>query len=183
MRSNGAKEIALSGISAALALIAIVGAVYIQFSTITMFVLAGIFTMLPLTKGYWKGSVLCYIAVSILGFLIGNIRSLPYIIFFGIFSIVQWLIDIVLINVKPLEKVPKWIKIGGGYVIKLSLLQLSLYLLWLFAHILFANMEIFGLKIEYWMIAVFGMPIYILYDILMHCVFVVLKRFVDKRIK
>lgn len=183
MKSKGAKEIALSGISAAFALIAMAGAVYIKFSTVTMFVLAGVFTMLPLTKGYWKGSIMCFIVVSILGFLMGNIRSLPYIIFFGIFAIFQWVIDIIVIGNHKLDKIPKWTKIAVGYLVKLGVLQLSIYLLWLTAHIIFAEMNIFGLEIKYWMVAVFGMPLYVAYDVLMHFVFVNLKKFIDKRIK
>ena len=82
--------IALSGISCAMALICVVGSIYVEFMTLTFAVLAAVFVQMPLTQKYWVGGILSYVATSILAFVIGNINSLPFILFFGAYAIIQW---------------------------------------------------------------------------------------------
>ena len=85
--------IALSGISCALALICVVGSIYVEFMTLSLAVLSAICIQMPLTQKYLLGGILSYVSTSIFAFLIGNINALPFILFFGAYVLVQWLIE------------------------------------------------------------------------------------------
>lgn len=180
MRSKGAKEIALSGISSAMAIIAVTAAVFVEPLTITMNVIAGLFIMLPLTKNYWKGSIMSYIVSSIAAFFIGNINSIPFIVFFGVYSIILWALDFKFIQVKQL---PLWLIYLISWIIKIAFFQLVIFIVWTFMNVVVIEMNFFGLKITYWLVTVIGTVFCVLYDILMHFVYFYLKKFVDTKIK
>lgn len=179
MRNTKSYEIALSGISGALSLIAVTLAVFVEPMTLSFNAIAGVCLMLPLTKNYWKGGILSYVVVSILAFFIGNINSLPFIVFFGSYAVVQWLLDIKLAS-KVNNKIIKYLII---WLIKLAYYEVAIAILWAFMKVLFAEMNFFGLEITYLLLSLGGIILFVLYDILMHFVYKNLKYLVDRKIK
>ena len=83
MRKLTGKETALSGISAALAIVFILGAVYVPNLTLSCYVLAAISVSLPLIKNLVISSMLSYIASSLVAFLLASVQVMPFILFFG----------------------------------------------------------------------------------------------------
>lgn len=180
MREGRSHQIALAGVSSALSLIAFTLSYYVKPVTLGFSVLAAVFLMIPLTKDYWLGGILSYVAVSIISFFIGNIKSIPFIIFFGLYAIVQWGLDIAFFRV---EKISKPIKYVITWIIKLAYFQLVVFISWEFLQIMIADINIFGLKMTYLILSLGGTVVFILYDILMHFVFKNLKWFINKYIK
>lgn len=86
-------EIALSAIGAALAIIAVVAQAYVSMMTIALNVIAALAINLPLTRDMWKGGIMAYIVTSLVTFLIVNVKALPFIMLFGAYSLIMWLLD------------------------------------------------------------------------------------------
>lgn len=161
--------IALSGISCALALICVVGSIFVEFMNLTFAVLAAIFVSMPLTQKSWVGGILSYISTSIFAFLIGNINALPFILFFGAYAIIQWSIEEKLF---PLLK-NKIAKYSVGYALKLAYFEAVIAIYWFLFNTLIPSFVLFGktIKLTYLIIALAGIPIFLLYDLMMHLVF------------
>lgn len=161
--------IALAGISCALALLSVVGSMFVEFMTLTFLVLSAIFISMPLTQKYWLGGILAYVATSIFAFLIGNINSLPFIIFFGAYAIIQWFVEQ---KLQPLIK-NKIVKYSVAYLIKLSYFEAVIAVFWFLFNSLIPTFAILGNAIEltYMIIALAGIPLFLLYDIVMHYLF------------
>jgi len=88
MKRITSKEIALSGISAAFAVIAVVLSYYVTVLTLAFYALASVALMLPLLAESGRGAVLAYVASAGLGFLfVGYVAAMPYIIMFGPYTI------------------------------------------------------------------------------------------------
>ena len=87
------RGIALSAVSAAFAVIFLVLGAYIDVLDISCLFMASLALMLPLTKGFYLGAFLAYIASGILGFVLtGTFRLiLPFAAFFGLHPIVNQL--------------------------------------------------------------------------------------------
>ena len=84
MKRITSKEIALSGISAAFAVIAVVLSYYVTVMTVAFYALASVALMLPLLGDSGRGTILAYVASVGLGFLfVGYIAVMPYVIMFG----------------------------------------------------------------------------------------------------
>lgn len=162
--------VALSGISTALAITFVMLAMYIEPMTITFYVMSAIAVMLPLTKNSYKGALLSCIATTILAVCLAPIKSLPFAIFFGPYTIVSALLD----------SKAKWYV---SYPIKLLWFNLVLYILYLVVGVLVINFDKLGFTLEYWAIAIIGSVLFILYDLLMRYVFRVMKYMVAKRLK
>ncbi len=161
--------IALSGISCALALICVVGSIFVEFMTLTFAVLSAICVSIPLTQNYWVGGMLSYISTSIFGFLIGNINALPFIIFFGAYAIIQWIIEQ---KLYPLIK-NKMVRFSACYLIKIAYLEAVIAVFWFLFNTLIPTFTLFGktIKLTYLIIALAGIPIFLLYDLMMHLLF------------
>ncbi len=161
--------IALSGISCALALICVVGSIFVEFMNLTFAVLAAIFVSMPLTQKSWVGGMLSYISTSIFAFLIGNINALPFILFFGAYAIIQWSIEE---KLYPLLK-NKIVKYSVGYILKLGYFEAVMAIYWFLFNALIPSFVLFGktIKLTYLIIALAGIPIFLLYDLMMHLVF------------
>ena len=167
---NKSKEIAISGISTALAVSFVMLACYIEPMTITFYVLSAISMMLPLTKGSTRGAVLSCVATIILTMSIATIKALPFAIFFGPYTIIAVLTD----------KKFKWYL---TLPIKIGWFNLVLYLLYLVTGVLIINFEELGFTLEYWAIALIGTALFVLYDLLMQQVYKALMIMVKKYIK
>lgn len=161
--------IALSGISCALTLICVVCSIYVEFMTLTFAVLAAICVSIPLTQNYWIGGILSYVASSILAFLIGNINSLPFILFFGAYALIQWLLEQKLYTrIKN-----KMIRFSAGYLIKLAYFEGVIAIFWFLFNALIPTLILFGktIKLTYLIIALAGIPFFLIYDLMMHLLF------------
>lgn len=173
--------IALSGISSAFALICVVASIYVEFLTLTFSVLSAVFISLPFTKNYWAGGILSYVVCSIIAFLIGNINSLPFILFFGAYAIIQWSIEYKLCP-KIKNKIVKYLV---AYTIKLAYLQIVVAILWFLANAVIPTLVVFGkeIKLTYLIFSLGSIPFFLLYDIMMHLVFKNLVYLIKKVIK
>ncbi len=84
-------EIALSAIACAFA------AGFLMLGTLTPFLLAtgylvaAFALMVPLSKNYLWGSLLCYLAAGLIALPLGGVRIVPYAVFFGLHPIVNYL--------------------------------------------------------------------------------------------
>lgn len=88
MKKITSKEIALSGIAAAFAVIAVVLSYYVSVLTLAFYALASVALMLPLLAESGRGCVLAYLASAGLSFLfVGYIHVLPYLMMFGPYTI------------------------------------------------------------------------------------------------
>ena len=88
MKRITSKEIALSGIAAAFAVIAVVLSYYVTVLTLAFYAMASVALMLPLLAESGRGAVLAYVASLGLGFLfVGYIAVMPYVIMFGPYAI------------------------------------------------------------------------------------------------
>lgn len=93
MRKNS-KEIALSAVACALGTIALtVGTLYSPM-LFTGYLFACLCMMLPLSRGYFKGAALCFLAINALTLLFNGFNffdTLPFTLFFGLHPIVnEW---------------------------------------------------------------------------------------------
>ncbi|MDE6967629.1 MAG: hypothetical protein K2P12_03140, partial [Clostridia bacterium] len=136
--------IALSGISCALALICVTCSIYIEFMTLTFSILSAIFVSMPLTQNSFVGSVLTYVATGILAFLIGNIYGLPFILFYGAYALIQWLIEQ---KLYPLLK-NKIVRFSVGYLLKLAYFEIIVAIIWFLASAIIPTLILFGKTIK-----------------------------------
>ncbi|MBR3865040.1 MAG: hypothetical protein IKJ19_08030 [Clostridia bacterium] len=87
------KVIAISALSSALALILLVFGSFIEVFDLSCLFMASLALMLPLAKDYKLGGFLCYLATTILGFLLTGFRlqvMIPFAIFFGLHPLVNY---------------------------------------------------------------------------------------------
>ena len=88
MKRITSKEIALSGIAAALAVIAVVLSYYVTVLTLAFYALSSVALTLPLLADSGRGSILAFAASVGLAFLfVGYIHVMPYILLFGPYTI------------------------------------------------------------------------------------------------
>ena len=127
MKKRYSYEIALSAVSAAIAVIAVVAQAYVDALTIALNIIAALAINIPLTKGMWKGAIMSFVVSSLIGFLIVNINALPFIMLFGSYAILSWLLDFKFYKV---EKLPKALKIIVITVIKIGYYALMFWACW-----------------------------------------------------
>ena len=90
-RSSKSFEIALSAISAAVA------AGFLMLGTVSQFLLAAGYLvaafaiMVPLSKNFVWGAVLCYLAAGLIALPLGLWKIIPYAVFFGIHPVAKYL--------------------------------------------------------------------------------------------
>lgn len=190
------REIALAGISSALALMCVSASMFIQPMTLSFATLSAIFVLLPLTKKSWMGSILCYIVVAICAFFIGGIvMSAPFIIFFGLYAIIQraieelfmpWVQKISTIKLKRGDNntIGVVLKYVFGYIIKLAYLQIALSILWFATSAIIPEFSFFGLEmtLTYLIFALGAIPLFLLYDLMMKLVYMNMKIIINKKI-
>ncbi len=103
---NNAHRIALSAVSAAFAIILLTLGAYIEILDISCVMLAGIAIMLPLSKKDVLGGFLAYLAAGLLALPVTGFRFaviVPYAVFFGLYPIVNAIIEKYLPNKKILN--------------------------------------------------------------------------------
>ena len=82
-----AARIALAGIGTAISLVMVVLAYYVKVVSVSFYVLSAAGVMLPLTKKYYRESILTAIAVGVAGFFIVNLNIIPFIMASGFYVV------------------------------------------------------------------------------------------------
>ncbi len=182
MRKRYSYEIALSAVSAAIAILAVVAQAYVDALTIAFNVIAALAINLPLTKGMWKGGIMAFVVSAIAGFLIVNIQALPFIMLFGSYAIVSWLLDFKFYKV---EKLPKAFKIIVIIIIKVGYYALMFWACWNLMGLVINTINLFGNKYEATFYVIWGVcfVVFCIYDPFMRWVFKNECILVDKIIK
>lgn len=171
--------IALAGISAALAYIAVLISFYVDMMTLSLNAIAAVAIMLPLTKDSVASAVFALFSAGVLSMLtIGIQGSLWFAIFFGTYTVIAYLLDFRLYKV---EMIPKVFRIAIITAIKLIYFTAAFVALW-FLMDLFVNMDGIEENIPIWLFVVISYIAFSLYDILMRLVYINLKRVLKKRI-
>ena len=93
MRKITGKEIALSGITAAFAVIAVVLSRYVDVLSLTFLALASVVLTLPLMMDSLRGSILAYVAAAGLSFVfVGYVNVMPFVLIFGPYPILDYIL-------------------------------------------------------------------------------------------
>ena len=93
MKRITAREIALSGITAGLAVVAVVLSHFIGVMTVTFLAVASVVLTLPMMADSLRGSVLAYLAAAGLSFLfVGYLSAMPFVIIFGPYPILDYIL-------------------------------------------------------------------------------------------
>lgn len=88
-------QVALGGVTCALGVIFMVLSYYFQIGDLPLMALSSLMLLMPLKKGMFKTAGLCYVAVSLLTFLLTGyfVAIIPYLVFFGLHPIEIALFD------------------------------------------------------------------------------------------
>ncbi len=183
MKRSHSYEIALSAISAALAVAFIVAQAYLPVMTVAVNVMAAMAVNLPFTKDMWKGGVLAYIAASGLGFLIVNIKALPFIMLFGAYSVLMWLLDFKFYQ--SVTRINKVVKIIIITLVKIGFYMLMFWACYNLMDVVLDTASIFGKTVQLNFYIVWGVcfAVFCLYDPLIRWVFRCERDLVDRIIK
>ena len=93
MKNITAREIALSGITAALAVGAVVLSYFVGVLTLTFLAVASVVLTLPMMAGSLRGSIFAYVVASGLSFVfVGYVGVMPFVLIFGLYPIVDYLL-------------------------------------------------------------------------------------------
>lgn len=157
-------ELALAGIATALALISLVLYYYSPLAKISFLALSAVALMLPLTTDKVRSSALAYVAAGGLAIAVmGPIHALPFIFIFGWQPVVMGACETYLKG--------KWY---FAIPIKAVLFNAGLfgtYALYGLGDTLTNALSRIGWSPAYWLIALIGTAIFLLYDYLMTWVF------------
>lgn len=168
---NRNKEIAIAGITAALALVFALLSVFIEVLTVTFGFLSALSVMLPIARGRYIGGVLGYIAASLLTMLFGGvINALPFILVYGGFTLLSTL------------AYEKKVKPYITYPVKILWINGSLALLYLVTKLMVINFDRLGFKPHYLVVCLAATAIGLLYDYVLILVYKRTKRLADKHL-
>lgn len=168
MKRLNSQEIAVSGVATALAIIAVVVQAYLPTLRIAVNVIAAMAVCMPLCVKSLKGSIFTYLISSAVGLAVSTINALPFVLFFGLYTIVIYLLDYVF-YVK--SKLNKPIKILIIILIKWAFYALVFFAIYKLTGLVIADMELFGWKWTWWLLAVIGFVAFSVYDPLFRYVF------------
>ena len=180
MRKLTAHEVALSGISAALAIVFIVGAIYIPVATVTFYVLSALSISLPLIKRHIVSSILSYVAAALIAFFVGHVKLLPFVFFYGAYAIIEWLLDFYMYEKLNINK---WIKIAIIVVIKIAYFALVFWALVALMSLTLTSFEVFNITWTWPLLITCAFILFVLYDLIYREVFKLMSRLLEKRIK
>jgi hypothetical protein len=151
-------EIAISAISASLAVIFLSIGAFVPVFDLTAYMLSSIILMLPLSKKIYLGGFLAYIATVLLTLLIsgGNfVYVLPVAIFFGLHPFIN--------SMQLKYNVNKYVAL----IVKIIWFDISLLLMYHFTELFIAENETisqFIIKYVYIAIPVLGSAFFVFYD-------------------
>ena len=172
-------KIAIAAVSAAIAVIAVVAQAYVSTMSIAISVIAALAISLPLTQKSIGGAIFSYVAAGLIGFLVVNIKALPFIMFYAPYAIIAYALDFVFY---PSEKIklPKWAKIVVITVVKLGFFAAAFYGCLALMKVVIADINIFGIKWTLPLLMLAGLVAICVYDPLYRFVFVNLSKIVNK---
>lgn len=180
MKRLNSQEIAVSGVATALAIIAVVVQAYLPTLRIAVNVIAAMAVCMPLCVKSLKGSIFTYIISSAVGLAVSTINALPFVLFFGLYTIVIYLLDYVF-YVK--SKLIKPIKILIIILIKWAFYALVFVAIYKLTGLVIADMELFGWEWTWWLLALIGFIAFSVYDPLFRYVFEGEKALYDRVIR
>lgn len=169
-------EVALGGISAAMALLLVWLSVVVRYGTIGFYVAACCALLVPLSQKYYFASISAYVVSSLLAFaIVGDIFMISgYVVYFAPMCIASAIM---------LEKKVKWFI---SIPVKVVFIGLALAFLYYVAGTIMISSEIIG-EIPFWAVELVGIVALLLIDFLMGYVYGVLKdrvsRVLRKRLK
>lgn len=161
-------QVALGGISSAIALLLVWLSVVVRYGTIGFFVAASVALLVPLSQRYYFATISAYIVSSLLAFaIVGDIFVISgYVVCFGPLSIMSGIM---------LEKKLKW------YIaipIKAVFCGLALAFLYYVAGTIMISSDIVG-DVPFWAVELVGIVALLLIDFLMNEVYKVVKKRVE----
>lgn len=136
-RINGNK-IAFAGIGAAVSLGAIIASFYISQISLSLNILAAFGLMIPLSKQYYRESILSYVAVCLLGGIFANIHIIPFVMIGGAYTIFS-----VAIYNKRIK-----LHLGLSYIIKIFYSCLVFFILYYVTQIFFLDLSKIGINLS-----------------------------------
>lgn len=159
-RQEAIYQLALAGISAAIALLFVWLSVIVRFSTIAFYVAASVAIMVPITKKYYLAGVFAYGVSAALGFVIaGDIYTVVgYVAYFGPMALITG----VMCNLRV-----KWFI---ALPIKIAYINGALALLYFACHTIVLDASIME-KIDYWVIALVGTAALVAIDYVLQFVY------------
>ena len=93
MEKITAREIALSGVTAALAVIAVVLSRFVSVLTLSFLAVSSVVLTLPMMANSFRGSIFAYVAAGGLSFLfVGYVAVMPFILIFGLYPIINYIL-------------------------------------------------------------------------------------------
>lgn len=168
-------QIALAGISCALAVVALIIGYYAQYIIASMFIVAEVALMVPLSKQFIKADILAYLGTVILAVVFGAVAKfwdlIPFIMFFGLHPVVNCL--------QQKYSVNRWLAL----IVKMVWFDTTL-LVWFYAigGLMGISNELLQTIYNYvWIIILVGGSLLLwLYDYIMFKVQIWINRLVDK---
>ncbi|MDE7373158.1 MAG: hypothetical protein K2N18_03760, partial [Clostridia bacterium] len=159
-RQEAIYQIALAGISAAIALLFVGLSVLVRFSTIAFYVAASLAVMVPLTKKYYLAGFFAYAVAASLGFVIaGDIYTVAgFVVYFGPMALITGIL---------FNKKVKWFI---ALPIKILYINGALALLYFVCHTIMIDAEILE-RLSYPVIALVGTLALVLIDFVLQFVY------------
>ena len=122
---------ALAGIGAAISLIFVTLAYFVENLSLSFYVLSSVGVMFPLTRGYFREGILTSVAVSVAGFFIANLAIIPFVMASGFYVV----LTIFLYE----KKFNRWI----GYALKFLYAGLIFFLCYSVINLIFIDFTVF----------------------------------------
>ena len=168
-RQEAIYQLALAGISSAVALLFVWLSVIVRFSTVAFYIAASLAIMIPLTKRYYLAGFFAYGVASALGFVIaGDIYTVAgFVAYFGPMALITGIMC---------NKKVKWFI---ALPVKIVYINGALALLYFVCHTIMIDASIME-KIDYWVIALVGTLALVLIDYALQFVYSRLTPIVEK---
>lgn len=168
-RQEAIYQLALAGISSAVALLFVWLSVIVRFSTVAFYIAASLAIMIPLTKRYYLAGFFAYGVASALGFVIaGDIYTVAgFVAYFGPMALITGIMC---------NKKVKWFI---ALPLKILYINGALALLYFVCHTIMIDASIME-KIDYWVIALVGTLALVLIDYALQFIYSRLTPIVEK---
>ncbi len=165
-------EVALSGISTALALLLVWLSVVVRYGTIGFYVAACVALLVPLTNKYYFATICAYIASSLLAFaIVGDIFTIAgFVVYFAPISIASAIM---------FDKKVKW------YIaipVKAVYINLALAFLYYVAGTIMISADVMD-KVPYYLVAIVGTIILLAIDFVVDYVYKTMKPIVSRALR
>lgn len=171
-RSEIIYEVALGGISTAIALLLVWLSVVVPYGTIALYVCASIALIVPLTQKYYFATAFAYIVSSLLAFaIVGDILLISgFVVYFAPMTIMSGVM---------IEKKVKWLI---SIPVKVVYIGLALAFLFYVAGTIMISDKIVE-EVPFWAVELVGIVVLLLVDFLMGYVYGAIKTKVSKVIR